>query len=127
MMMMKMMILNMMMMMKMMILMMMVMMLMMVMRKLMRMIMMIMIKTHYRNVHEDKLEIIQVMGCTVDCSEMVVVKIIYKFLCRLNECSWRHIAIQILYMSVRPSVRPSVKVLVNLFLIAPVRTGSLQL
>ena len=30
------------------------------------------------------------------------------FLCRLNECSWRHIAIQILYVrsSVRPSVRP---------------------
>ena len=27
------------------------------------------------------------------------------FLCRLNECSWRHIAIQILY--VRSSVRPS--------------------
>ena len=43
------------------------------------------------------------------------------FLCRLNECSWRHIAIQILY------VRPSVKVSVNLFQIAPVRTGSLQL
>ena len=30
------------------------------------------------------------------------------FLCRLNECSWRHIAIQILYVraSVRPFVRP---------------------
>ena len=30
------------------------------------------------------------------------------FLCRLNECSWRHIAIQILYVrsSVRASVRP---------------------
>ena len=50
-------------------------------------------------------------------------------LCRLNECSWRHIAIQILYVraSVRPSVHPSVKVSVNLFQIAPVRTGSLQL
>ena len=46
------------------------------------------------------------------------------FLCRLNECSWRHIAIQILYV---PSVRPSVKVSVNLLQIAPVRTGSLQL
>ena len=109
----------------------------------------------------------------------------YTFLCRLNECSWRHIAIQILpcvRSSVRPlkfrltffklllfeqvrfnynqtwiigalwepshydalgghmtrskviwgqivcsSVRPSVKVSVNLFQIAPVRTGSLKL
>ena len=32
----------------------------------------------------------------------------FSFLCRLNECSWRHIAIQILYVrsSVRASVRP---------------------
>ena len=30
-----------------------------------------------------------------------------RFLCRLNECSWRHIAIQILY--VRPFVRASVR------------------
>ena len=105
---------------------------------------------------------------------------IISFLCRLNECSWRHIAIQILYVraSVRPLkfrltffklllfeqvrfnynqtwiigalwepshydalgghmtrskviwgqiIRSSVKVLVNLFQIAPVRTGSLQL
>ena len=51
-------------------------------------------------------------------------------LCRLNECSWRHIAIQILYVRssvVRPFVRASVKVSVNLFQIAPVRTGLLQL
>ena len=65
--------------------------------------------------------------CVCICMD-VMLEILHEvphFLCRLNECSWGHIAIQILY--VRASVRSSVKVLVNLFQIAPVRTGSLQL
>ena len=41
---------------------------------------------------------------------------VLSFLCRLNECSWRHIVIQILYVrsSVRPSVRP-LKFLITFF------------
>ena len=47
------------------------------------------------------------------------------FCVALNECSWRHTWSD--PNSVCECVRPSVKVLVNLFQIAPVRTGSLQL
>ena len=43
--------------------------------------------------------VLSLNSCTGNIGKYVI-----HLLCRLNECSWRHIAIQILY--VRPCVRP---------------------
>ena len=153
-------------------------------------------KNRYQSLREFECTLINLSGEKMKLSGKTYIIyfpfIYFHFFCRLNECSWRHIAIQILYVracvrpsvraSVRPlqfrltffklllfeqvrfnynqtwiigaqwepshydalrghmtrskviwgkivivTVRPSVKVSVNLFQIAPVRTGSLQL